>query len=356
MSTLGVLGKGVLGNQVLGQGGAAEITISIQSTAYTLPSGQYFAQALVNPVNNLISRNCQLIVSVNGTNYYSDIAAEPNAEPIAVFTCPEGQMSQVTITLDIFAVNANEQHTVQNMGIFSWVSQAQQQAITAGQAGLGRGGFMGVTSLYILRSDGLAVRGASYANPLPIPTTSQSVTIYDYECVPTVTYTYTSYTIYNPNPNVYIMSLPDTSNLVTFNTTQWWEIDPTNPPSAVAAQPTQWQPVNTEQSQAHIVAGQPTMNMVANAVMHQDFQATFETFHTDTYQALDTLTKSQRIIFVSSPWGVLDSGYFRFGPQTGGMSSGVGNQTKNTTLLPSTASQPHRTIQVTAVAQQRPGV
>jgi hypothetical protein len=152
------------------------------------------------------------------------------------------------------------------------------------------------------------------------------------------------------------MSLPDTSNAVIFTTTEWWEIDPTNPPSAVAAQPTQWQPVNTEQSQAHIVTGQPTMNMVANVVMHQDFQATFETFHVETYQALDTLTKSQRIIFVSSPWGVLDSGYFRFGPQTGGMSTGVGNQTKNTNLLPSTASQPHRTIQVTAVAQPRPQV
>ena len=221
-----------------------------------------------------------------------------------------------------------------------------------------RGGLAGSTQAIVTRSDGVQVRNASIANPLSIPSPSQLVTINDYEVFPTISYTYTAQiqdvlsstaTITSP------VSAP-TTPAVTISTTSWWLFDPTDPSTAVSANPTQWQPVNTEQSAAHMVTGQQTLLIVANEMMHQDFNATFEIFNSNTYSLLQALLKSQKTIFISSPFGAEDTGYFRIGPQTGGMSSGMGNKTKNTTLLASTSAAPHRTIQITAVAQNRPNV
>ena len=221
-----------------------------------------------------------------------------------------------------------------------------------------RGGLAGSTQAIITRSDGVQVRNVSIANPLSIPSPSQLVTINDYEVFPTISYTYTAQiqdvlsstaTITSP------VSAP-TTPAVTISTTSWWLFDPTDPSTAVSANPTQWQPVNTEQSAAHMVTGQQTLLIVANEMMHQDFNATFEIFNSNTYSLLQALLKSQKTIFISSPFGAEDTGYFRIGPQTGGMSSGMGNKTKNTTLLASTSAAPHRTIQITAVAQNRPNV
>lgn len=220
-----------------------------------------------------------------------------------------------------------------------------------------RGGLAGSMFATLLRSDNVYVRNASPNVPVALPAPSQSATVYDYEITPQVQYYYTIQTSLTLSPGSVITSPPALASAPILTTTSWYHFDPLNPTTtAVVANPTTWTPVNTEQSTAHMVTGQQVLNIVADTMLHQDFAGTFELFDTPTYAAFEALLKSQATIFISSPWGVTDTGYFRVGPQSGGMSTGMGNKTKNTTLLPSTASNGHRTVQVTAVAQNRPVV
>jgi hypothetical protein len=167
------------------------------------------------------------------------------------------------------------------------------------------------------------------------------------------------------SPTNNVTSRPSTSLPALVTTNRWWEFipapaaangsaGPTTNTTATMAQATQWNPVQTEQSAAHAVAGQQTMNIVANVMMHQDFIGTFEIFDAPTYANLNNLMLSQQTVFVSSPFGSLDSGYFRIGPQSGGGGGGGGTKTKDTKLMPSTVAGPHREVQVNAVAQPRP--
>ena len=153
-----------------------------------------------------------------------------------------------------------------------------------------------------------------------------------------------------------ITSQPANSSPVRVTTTLWWELDPTDPSTAVAAQPNQWQPVNTEQATAHAVMGVTVLNVVSSVMMEQDFSGTFEIFDASVYTAFQSLLTSGKVVFISSPWGTTDSGWFRIGPASGGLSTGAGVKAKNTQLMPSTANAPHRTVQITAVAAPRPTV
>jgi len=222
----------------------------------------------------------------------------------------------------------------------------------------GRGGLVGLSGAVLLRSDGLYVRGASQANPAAIPAATQLVVVDDYEVVPTVAYTYSGQVMvtFPPAANAAILSSPGSGGPATVTTTNWWEFNPLEPSTAVNAQPTVWQPVNTEQLTPHMVTGAVTLNMVANVMLNQDFSGTFEVFAAPVYVAFNALLLGQQTVFISSPWGATDSGYFRIGPQSGGMSTGMGTKAKDTTLLASTASAPHRTVAITAVAQPRPQV
>ncbi|MDE2096451.1 MAG: hypothetical protein KGL39_04335 [Patescibacteria group bacterium] len=221
------------------------------------------------------------------------------------------------------------------------------------------GGFAGLTSVIVTRSDGLQVRWASSGNPLAVPAVGQTAVVYDYEVPPLTSYTYTavvqvaSLTLTSPSSTA--------SDSVELSTTSWYEFDPTlgtatSNPSASTANMVDWSPVSTEQSTANQVTNQSTMNIVANAMMNQDFEATAELFTDDIYKAFNSLLLSQKTVYISSPWGSLDSGYFRLGPQSGGMSSGFGTKAKQTTLMPSVAGSGHRKVAVTAVAQPRPTV
>lgn len=147
-----------------------------------------------------------------------------------------------------------------------------------------------------------------------------------------------------------------TSGPVTLVSDQWWEFDPTDPSGAINAQLAEWKPVQTEQSTAHPGTGAQVLTMVANTMLHQDFTGTAELFSDAVSTAFEALLSSQKTLFISSPWGTSDSGYFRVGPMTGGMSMGVGNQTKNTTLNKSIRGAGHRKVDVMAVAQSRPPV
>ncbi|HEX7355248.1 MAG TPA: hypothetical protein VF288_10500 [Mycobacteriales bacterium] len=218
-----------------------------------------------------------------------------------------------------------------------------------------RGGLVGATQVVVTRSDGLYLRGASAASPVSLPASTQLVVIDDYEVSPGTEYSYSAVVSSTQGATV-LSSDAGVSADASVTTTKWWELDPTNPSTAVAAQFTEWNPQNTEQSTATQVLGQTTMVIIASAMMNQDFSGTAEIFDAATYTAFQALLMGQKTVFVSSPWGAADTGWFRIGPQTGGLSSGVGNKAKDTTLHPSTISAPHRTVQITAVAQPRPPV
>jgi hypothetical protein len=215
------------------------------------------------------------------------------------------------------------------------------------------GGFVGSASVSLLRSDGLYVRGASVTTPLALPV-SETVSTVDAEVIPYVAYSYTAIVSVTMSGGTVLVSAGTTSSNVTLDTYEWWEFDPTDLSTAVAAQVTQFNPQVTEQSAAHLVMGQQTPIVVANAMGLTDGAATFETFDSPTYAGLTKLLRSQKTIFLSSPFG--ESYYARFGPQSGGMSGGMGNKTKDAQLHPSTAAAPHHETSVTFIAQPRPPV
>lgn len=218
------------------------------------------------------------------------------------------------------------------------------------------GGFSSTAGIVILRSDGVYVRGASTLNPTLLSNWFSGlgpVTVNDYEVTPLVAYTYQAL-LQATGAQGQVQSVYSTAAGASVSTTRWWELDPTNPSSAISAQPMQFNPSITEQSTAHQVLGQSTMLIIASAVMGTDMTATFEVFDAPTYIGLMALATSQKTVFISDPFG--NSYYFRIAPGPGGMSSGMGNKAHDTQLLPSTAAAPHRTINLTGVAQPRPPV
>lgn len=236
-------------------------------------------------------------------------------------------------------------HYVTEIGMFPGV-------VTTWSPGYTGSGLTG--QAVIQRSDGAYVRNASINYPYTIPG-SGFVTVNDYEAVPSVEYTYTLQILVTTGTST-VASDIGTSNAATLTTNRWWELDPNNPAGAIEAQVIAWEPQITEQSTARLVMGQATPNVVASTMGGLDGQATFETFDPITYQTLRAMLTSQTTIFVSSPWGPTDTTYVRFGPQTGGGGGAGGNKIVDSTLLPSTYANMHRTTQITWAAQARPPV
>jgi hypothetical protein len=249
-----------------------------------------------------------------------------------------------TLQVNVISPANAEVHYVDEVGLFPGSSAAW----TAG-------GFSATAGIVILRSDGVYVRLASPANPAPLtntPTVDTAV-VNDYEVTPLVAYTYQAL-LQATGVQGLVQSAYSASAGASVSTTKWWEIDPTNPAGAVAAQPIQFNPSNTEQSAAHQVLGQSTMIVIASAVMGIDMTATLELFDATTYSKFYTLLTSQKTVFFSDPFGF--SYYFRIAPGPGGSSGGSGNKMHDTQLMPSTAAGPHRTLAITGIAQPRPQV
>jgi hypothetical protein len=201
------------------------------------------------------------------------------------------------------------------------------------------------------------VRFASPANPGTYPI-SGAFAVVDYEIIPSVFYTYTAQVLYIPTTaNEALASASLSTSAQSVTTAGWWELNPLLPTTqAVFAQAITWEPQVTEQSAAHLVMGQSVPNVVANVMGGLDGQATFQTFSPQIYAVLQAILQSQQTIFVSSPWGPTDSAYVRFGPQTGGLSTGTGNKVQDSSLMASTLNNMTRTTDVTWVAQNQPPV
>lgn len=271
--------------------------------------------------------------TTSGWTQATETASSPSNAAYAVVQVAVASASGVT---DI--------HYVDEVGIFPGSSAAWSA-----------GGFSPTAGIVILRSDGVYVRFASTANPAPLSNAiaPDQAIVNDYEVTPLTAYTYQAL-LQATGAQGLVQSNYSTAAGASVSTTKWWELDPTNPGSAVAAQPIIWNPSNTEQSAAHQVLGQQTMIIIASAMMKTDMTATMELFDAPTYAGFLALLTSQVTIFFSDPFGF--SYYFRIAPAPGGMSTGTGNRVHDTQLMASTASGPHRTLNITGVAQPRPQV
>ncbi len=220
-----------------------------------------------------------------------------------------------------------------------------------------RGGLVGATTAEILRSDNLYVRGASPANPLAIPAATQQASITDLETTPTAPYTYTATTT---SAAATVLASPPSGPTasVTTTTTTWWTLDPTDLTTALALDVQQHQTSRTAQQTAHTVLGPPNTTtyptIVSSAIGGRDGTLTVETHSATEFAAVEQLVNTQNTMWLSSPYG--DGIYLRYGPQPGGMSSGVGNKTHDTATVPSPASTPVRTTALSYVGQPRPAV
>jgi len=324
--------------------------VAQQGQVAVVPGATYTAFASVYPLTAATFWMDLLYFDANGT-YIEDtygptanLAANAWAQVPPQTSVPPSNAAFATIDVRLDTTVASQQFYVDEAGIFPGT-------VTTWTAG----GFAGVGGAIITRSDGNYARGASQAHPVTLPAPSQQATVDDYEVPPNNPYSYTAVTQVVVNSTVTLTSPASAaSSDETLTTSGWWELDPTNPSSAVSAQVTNWQPVNTLPATAHQVMGQKVMNFVQDVPLNQDFSATFEVFHAAIYDALEALLTSGATIFISSPFAATDTGWFKVGPQSGGLSTGNGVQTKQATLLPSTAAAPHRTIQITAIAAARP--
>lgn len=322
---------------------ASGFYVVLPLTQYSL--GAYFrASSTVRSVSVTINwfDSTHTIISASTGSTVSDTNSGWT-QAIVTATSPSNA-AYATLQVNVISPANTEIHYVDEVGFFPGSSATW----TAG-------GFAATAGIVILRSDGVYVRNASPANPAPLSNAiaPDQAIVNDYEATPLVAYTYKALLQATGSQGL-VQSAYSTSAGASLSTTAWWELDPTNPAGAVSAQPIQWNPSNTEQSTAHQVLGQATMNIIASAMMGIDMTATMEVFSVAVYAAFYVLLTSQKTIFFSDPFGF--SYYFRIAPGPGGMSSGMGNKAHDTQLLPSTAAGPHRTINVTGVAAPRPAV
>ena len=262
--------------------------------------------------------------------------------------------------------------TVAQVGVIigTVLSQAQATALynALSAQGWSLGGYSGSTFVQILRSDNCFVRWASSANPLALGATVsppgywvtndpalQLATVNDYEVIPGNDYSYQA-TVIIQTPS--LASAPATSGTVDYlpNPPRWWSLNPLNPATASNAQFVGWTPMQIEQSGSNQVLNVPVANVVANAMMNQEFSANAETFTDAIYNSFQALLTGQQTCFVSSPWGAIDSGYFRFALSSTSGGGGSGSTAKNVTLHPSVIGSGHRSTAVLALAQFRPQV
>lgn len=244
------------------------------------------------------------------------------------------------------ANTTGERHIVTAAGIFHGTDKTW-----------GPGGFVGHQKATALRSDTQYVRGASPKNPASFTSLHQTLTISDPEVICTQTYSYSVRVLVVKSAGADVVSPAAVTTDAKVTSTRWWEMDPTDPSTAAQAQVLHFQPQVTEQSTAHLVMGQSTPNVISNAMGGTDGMVTFWTGTIESYKGLVALLRSQKVLFISDPFGdQYGVTYARFGPQTGGLSAGVGNRVKDVTVQPSTAAAPVRTLQATFVAQPRPPV
>lgn len=198
----------------------------------------------------------------------------------------------------------------------------------------GGSAFAGQTVAAVMASRDLGVtwQVLRYGNGVPIPG-SQLVAIPDYESSPGKQSLYYGLT---QCPNLGVESSPSAQVNATTSATSWWAINPLDPSAAISLTVTGHTSAQIEQSSAHTSIGIGLPQVIASAIGGSDGSIEVTTTTQTQYQALQEMLASQQIQWLISPLG--DGLYIRIGPQPGGMSSGMGNQTRQSTVSGTAAS------------------
>lgn len=175
---------------------------------------------------------------------------------------------------------------------------------------------------------------------LALPSGTQQATLRDYEATPGVARQYRAYV---QDPNLGVESLASSTATVTTAVDSWWLIPVLSPSLAVAPFVTTFSMTQMEQAASHLQLGQPYPVIVASAMGGKDGTVTVQTVTAAEWGALEALINAQAVCWLINPFG--DGLYVRIGPAPGGMSgSGMGVTSKQSNMLPSTASSPVRQI------------
>lgn len=149
-----------------------------------------------------------------------------------------------------------------------------------------------------------------------------------------------------------VSSIMSNMEAITAATTSWWAINPLDPTMNTELNVTAYSGSVTEASAVHKPLGDTRFVVVADTVGGDDGTLTIQTFDTTTYNAVVAISTSQAVWWLTSPFGFGE--YVRFGPMPGGMSSGMGNRVRNSTMKASSVSTPNRSISMTYVGVYPP--
>jgi hypothetical protein len=132
-----------------------------------------------------------------------------------------------------------------------------QMLLSPGNSGVWTaGGFVGSTTVTVLRSDGAYVRGAGWNGTVLHLPLSQTVVIDDFEAAPGTPYTYTAVVVSNSLSSA--TSAPSSSASTNANKLAWL-VDPLNPSGAVGfAMSANWQPLIHEAGMTYYPLGAKT--------------------------------------------------------------------------------------------------
>ena len=279
-----------------------------------------------------------LISQISGAEVADSTTGWTQASLVAV--APSGA-ALASLTAHVVAPAAGEIHYVDEAGIFPGSDTTWTP-----------GGFTGLTTTTVDYSDDGGTTWASVRNAttVALPAVSQQVEIYDYEPVPTVQRQYQAVVEAAVGSDVVVSAIATAE--ATIATSSWYLYDPLNPPADIAVFVTQFETSQTERSAVHYQLGQALPIVLTTTVGGSDGTVTIETITAAEYIALEALVASQHTLWLTSPLG--DGYYVRLGPMPGGMSSGMGNKTRDTQFNMSTAANPVRQVQLTYLQMAKP--
>jgi hypothetical protein len=199
------------------------------------------------------------------------------------------------VVVSVAAAVANEVHYVDNIDLGPGASAVWT-----------RGGLVGSTTVAILRSDGVYVRGATLSNGAVIPSPSQSAVVYDYEGAPNIAYTYTA--VVSAVVGGATISSPTSAatGAVTLTLTDNWLQDPLDTTAALTVY--EQDPSNTSQAERDGVWS-PLQSQYAVITADTNVSApgggdrSFETQTEGEYQALKGLLNRQHVLLYRTTYG-----------------------------------------------------
>lgn len=227
----------------------------------------------------------------------------PRAEP---FTAPAGA-AFMAIVAEVQSTASGKVTYVDCAGIFPGT-------VTEWSAG----GFAGVATAVVLRSDGVYVQGASPTNPCPIPS-GETVTIYDAFAIPGVEYSYTVQTSVDLGGGTIVTSPASLPSATVSHGTggAWWILDALDPTTAFSFcagdGSAKFTPTRHKRMGVSWPFGAQTYVVVNGDVLKPEFDLV-ATLDPDETTKLDALWESARIVCIKPDNDEQTIYFMAFGP------------------------------------------